>query len=62
MEPEILEAMVRDIKSRIETLTDTLTRNQCDTLSEYKFVAGGLKELRLILQNHEEYEKKFLEE
>jgi hypothetical protein len=62
MEPEILEALLRDLRSRIDALTDTLTLNQCDTIEEYKFVAGGLMELRRILQSHEEYEQKFLEE
>jgi len=62
MEPEMLDALIRDIKARIEALTEQLTRNQCDTLGDYKFVAGGIKELMMILQNHEEYEKKFLED
>ena len=62
MEPEILEALIRSLRDRIEALTDTLTRNQCDTIEEYKFVAGGIKELRGILQSHEEYEQKFLED
>ena len=62
MEAEILEALVRDLNNRIDDLTETLTRNQCDTIEEYKFIAGGLKELRGILQSHQEYEQKFLED
>ena len=62
MEPEILEALIRNLRNRIDALTDIVTRNQCDTIEEYKFVAGGIKELRLLLQSHEEYEQKFLED
>lgn len=62
MEAEMLEMLVRDIKDRIKALTDTVASNHCDTIEEYKFVAGGIKELRGILQSHEEYEQKFLEQ
>lgn len=62
MEPELLEALLRDVKRRIEELTEALTHNKCDTIEEYKYVAGGLRELRGILQSHEEYEQKFLEQ
>jgi len=62
MEAEILESLLNEVRQRIADLSDNVATGSCQSYDEYAKETGAIRELRMVLDLHEEIEQKYLDD